>query len=98
MARFPYHKSNIKALGRLLAQAAVDETVRTELEKDPKRVLEQLGLPKVTTDLLTFQVVSESKDRKTVALPFKLNKDKLTRKDPNYLAELSDLFPKACLN
>lgn len=98
MARFPYYKRNIQALGRLLAQAALDEELRKSLQKDPASFLSELGLPAQTTDLMQFTVVDGKEARNAVALPFRLNDAKLEAADKTYLEGLSALLPQPRLN
>lgn len=99
MARFPHYKSNAKALGKLIAAAATDPALQDSFRKDPKSFLEKIGLPKQTTELMRFSVVCEADThQKAVALPYRLNADKLERKDADYLGELSNLFPQTALN
>ncbi|MTI46084.1 hypothetical protein JM93_00269 [Roseibium hamelinense] len=87
MARFPYRKDKVADLGRLLAQAAVDEQTRSRLQDDPKAALNGI-LPGVTKDLFSFEVVSEA-DQKIAVLPYRLNKTKLANQDPEYLASVA---------
>jgi hypothetical protein len=85
MARFPYHKENVKALGRLLAEASVDPDCRRRLEADPKSELRRIGLPEQTLALFEFKIVSEADKSPIAVLPFKLNQERLKRADPDYL-------------
>ncbi len=54
MARFPYYEKNVGALGRLIAQAAVDSDLLARLKKDPLSYLTDIGLPEQTTQLIRF--------------------------------------------
>ncbi|WP_420332215.1 hypothetical protein [Roseibium sp.] len=98
MARFPHYKRNVKALGKLIAKVATNEALMQSFRKDPKPFLEKLGLPEQTTELLSFRVVSECGTRKAITIPYRLNSEKLARRDPDYLAGLSNLFPQKQLN
>ncbi len=98
MARFPYYRSNIKALGKLLAQAALDEDLRIALQKDPGKFLAELGLPRQTTELMQFTVVDEKEHRKAAAVPFRLNDDKLKAADETYLEGLATMLHQPRLN
>ena len=92
MARFPYYKKNVTALGKLLAHAATNKGTLARLKKDPSSCLAEIGFPQQTTTLIDFQIVEQSQDLKAVALPYKLNAEKLRRKDKDYLCRLSSLF------
>ncbi|MEO9528656.1 hypothetical protein [Roseibium sp.] len=92
MARFPYYKSNMKDLGKLIAKAALDEDLRETFAKDPSALLEEIGLPQQSTKLLTFKVVDQKSVPNAVALPYRLNQKKLSNGDESYLSELSRAF------
>lgn len=92
MARFPYHRSNVRELGRLLAMAALDEKCNSALQANPAERLAEIGLPKQTTELLTFRVVDQNRHPNATALPFKLNAEKLRREDSSYLTGISRNF------
>jgi hypothetical protein len=92
MARFPYHKKNVKALGELLAKAALDERLKTSLQKDPAKFLVKIGLPEQTTSLIDFEVVDQKNEPKAVALPYRLNDHKLSNSNRAYLSDLSQMF------
>ncbi|MEL7528362.1 MAG: hypothetical protein AAFN16_21495 [Pseudomonadota bacterium] len=98
MARFPHYKRNVKALGKLIAAVATDETLQKSFRENPKLFLEKIGLPPETTELLNFKVVAEAGTQKAVTIPFRLNPEKLARNDPGYLTDLSNLFPRNQLN
>jgi|GEM_PF-2397971 len=91
MARFPYYKRNIAALGKLLADARLDPAIRAELSKNPNKLLAEIGLPDNVTQLVEFEVVDPA-DENAVVLPYRLNQERLDRKDPEYLTQLSNLF------
>ncbi|MES0882256.1 hypothetical protein [Roseibium sp. SCP14] len=92
MARFPFHKSNIRELGRLLAKASLDEKIMASLQNDPASCLEQIGLPAQTTKLMTFNVIDQKQHPNAKALPYRLNTRKLRSGDRAYLRELSQSF------
>lgn len=93
MARFPYYKQNIVALGRLLAEARSNPSVRKALMENPERELARIGLPESVTKLISFKIV-DTPDEKSVALPFKLN-DKLVRQgDEAYLTSIANSFSR----
>ena len=92
MARFPYHEKNVRALGELLAKAALDENLKDSLQKDPTKFLVKIGLPDQTTSLIDFEVVDQKNDPKAVALPYRLNDLKLSSSNPTYLTNLSQMF------
>ncbi|MEM9634534.1 MAG: hypothetical protein AAGA50_24610 [Pseudomonadota bacterium] len=92
MARFPYHKSNIRELGRLLAQASLNDKTKAALQQDPTACLEQIGLPAQTTRLMKFNVVDQKEHPNAKALPFRLNTEKLQSGDKSYLRALSRSF------
>lgn len=94
MARFPYYRQNIAALGRLLAEARLDPEVRRRLSENPKRELQRLGLPQNVTELISFQVVDDT-DNRSVALPYKLNERRLAERDPAYLSSIASGFARA---
>jgi len=98
MARFPYYQKNIRALGELLAKAAMDETLRRSLQSDPAKFLSEIGLPRRTTELMSFTVIDKKKTPNAVALPFRLNDAKLDSSDDAYLSSLSAMFGHARLN
>ena len=98
MARFPYYKENIRALGRLLAEAARDPKLKKRLEDDPKSELRRIGLPEETTALFNFKVVTEQEGRSLAVLPFRLNQQRLDRHDPDYLALVSETVIARALN
>lgn len=89
MARFPYYKHNIQALGRLLAEAAANPAVRKRLEENPRAELRRIGLPEEATELFHFKIVSEEADKPVAVLPFQLNQERLNRHDPEYLAQVA---------
>ncbi|GAB4576823.1 MAG: hypothetical protein Tsb0019_02370 [Roseibium sp.] len=94
MARFPYYGRNIAALGRLLAEARLDENLRARLLSDPKKELRRIGLPANVTELMDFKTVDDTRD-KAVALPFKLNEKRLAGGDEDYLVSLASSFTRA---
>lgn len=98
MARFPYYKENIQALGRLLAEASLDPTLRKRLETDPVSELRRIGLPEETTALFNFKVVSEQVGKPFAVLPFRLNQQRLDRQDPDYLARVAETVFTPALN
>lgn len=101
MARFPYHESNVRELGRLLAEASLDAGKRQALKDDPKKVLAQAGLPASTLALFDFKVILEDTDRKSVVIPYRFNSRKIADKDTDYLTGIADLVspaPPAALN
>lgn len=92
MARFPYYKSNTKDLGRLIARAATDEDFRKALEENPAALLDEIGLPSQTTQLLSFKIVDRKSVPNAVALPYRLNDEKLKNGNESYLKDLSRSF------
>ncbi len=91
MARFPYYKQNIAELGKLLAKARTDEAYRQYFLSAPQAELTRIGLPETACKLMTFKVV-DGLNENAVALPYKLNQDKLDRADPEYLKGLAGTF------
>jgi len=98
MARFPHYKSNAAKLGKLLARAATDASVKTAFMRDPASFLREIGLPPETTELFNFKVVSEDTSTKSVTLPYRLNAAKVANEDAEYLGALSGMFPSHRLN
>ncbi|AQQ06858.1 MULTISPECIES: hypothetical protein [Stappiaceae] len=92
MARFPYYQSNVKDLGKLIARAAIDENFRRELERDPLAAISNIGLPKETVALMRFKIVDQKNNPNAVALPFRLNEEKLNSANEEYLKALSSTF------
>lgn len=92
MARFPFYKKNIATLGKLIAQASLDAEVRLRLQKDPSWFLADIGLPEQTTKLINFKVIDQKSYPKAVALPYRLNSEKLRYADTAYLSNLSAMF------
>lgn len=92
MARFPYYEKNVGALGRLIAQASVDNDLLARLKKDPISYLTDIGLPEQTTQLIRFEVVEKRNNPKAVAIPYRLNAEKLHQADTTYLSGLSNMF------
>ena len=92
MARFPYYQSNIKDLGRLIVRASKDSEFRKSLEQDPRAHLSSIGLPEQAVTLLNFKVVDQKSCPNAVALPFRLNSDKLEGNDESYLQSLGSAF------
>lgn len=88
MARFPHHKHNVAELGKLLAKARLDRDFRKKLEADPQTELKKAGLPENVLHLMTFKIIDAAND-KAVALPYKLNQQKLDQEDPDYLESIS---------
>jgi len=95
MARFPYHKSKVSALGRLLAKAAIDPVFKAELTKNPQTVLKYAALPDVTLQLFNFKVVDGAQNTPVITLPYRLNDKKVAACDPEYLAKVARLLPTA---
>jgi hypothetical protein len=91
MARFPYYKKNVRALGELLARAAIDAEVREALKANPKKVLSDIGLPDQATELIDFLVVEHKPGEKAVSLPFRLNQLKLNQRNPEYLSGIAKM-------
>ncbi len=98
MARFPYYKRNVRLLGQLIAKAATNEETFRSFKADPRTFLKNIGLPDETTNLIDFVVVAETSNRKSVALPYRLNSEKLDARDTKYLEDLSNMFPRNHLN
>ncbi|CTQ53859.1 hypothetical protein LP7551_02388 [Roseibium album] len=92
MARFPYYQRNVKELGRLLANAALDQELRKSLGNNPSDYLSKIGLPKKSIELLTFKVVDQNCCPNAVALPFRLSDEKLENGNTAYLQRLSTPF------
>ncbi|PVB63610.1 hypothetical protein [Labrenzia sp. 011] len=92
MARFPFYKSNIKDLGKLIAKAALDEDFRRSFTENPSALLEEIGLPPQSTKLLTFKVVDQGEVPNAVALPYRLSTEKLKTGNETYLRDLSRTF------
>ncbi|EFO33874.1 hypothetical protein TRICHSKD4_0993 [Roseibium sp. TrichSKD4] len=98
MARFPYHKSKVSALGRLLAKAATDPAFKAELMQNPQEVLKKAALPDVTLQLFNFNVVDGAQNTPMIALPYRLNEQKVAECDPEYLAGVARLVPTTNLS
>ena len=98
MARFPYYKSNVAALGKLLAEAKLDPEKRRRLQNDPSGELRKIGLPEQTTALFNFEVVEEDPDAKCVTIPFRLNSNKLDQNDPGYLEAVGTMLSRRQAN
>ncbi|POF29285.1 hypothetical protein [Roseibium marinum] len=92
MARFPYYKKNVKELGKLIARAALDENFRKALQENPSMELAGVGLPQQTTELIEFKVVDGKENPNAVALPFRLNQNKINSANEAYLFEISKMF------
>jgi hypothetical protein len=90
MARFPHYKDNAQALGRLLAEASVDLALRERLKEDPAAELSRIGLPPEATSLFNFKIVEDNGDKPFAVLPYRLNREKLNRLDPYYLARIAE--------
>lgn len=88
MARFPMPASKVAALGRILAEAAVNPAQRQALIDDPKTVLAAAGLPAELTSLFDFKVVCDSENARHIVLPFRYNTDKVRHGDNGYLSEI----------
>jgi hypothetical protein len=91
MARFPYYKENVVALGKLLAQARTDPTLRASLKNTPEAELAKIGLPENVTALLNFSIVDEPENI-TIAIPYKLNDNLIQTNDPAYLTSIARNF------
>lgn len=92
MARFPHYKSNIRELGKLIAQASVDQNFRSKLKQDPASFMEEIGLPEQTTKLMKFSIVDASEHPNAMALPFRLNQAKLDSGNEAYLRGLASFI------
>ena len=92
MARFPYHQKNISALGKLIAKAASDGDFLNRFRQDPSPILREIGLPTQTVELIDFKVIARKDSPKAVAIPYKLNSEKLRSSNPEYLSNLSKMF------
>ncbi|WP_422376208.1 hypothetical protein [Roseibium sp.] len=91
MARFPYYRRNIVALGRLLAEARVDPEKRAALKNAPQQILSDLGLPEHVTKLISFEVV-DGASSDVVALPYRLNEKRVSQGNREYLSGLGAMF------
>ena len=98
MARFPYHTSNIKALGKLIAEAALNAEAREKLTGNPNDALAKIGLPPQTIELMRFKVIDESATGKAVAIPFRLNEGKLQASNEDYLTGIASMVSQPKLN
>lgn len=98
MARFPHYQKNAAALGRLLANAAVDPNLKAALKADPKTVLKKIGLPDVAVELFEFRIVDASDYTSTITLPFRLNAEKVAKADAQYLSQLGGILDQARLS
>ncbi|KZM49882.1 hypothetical protein [Labrenzia sp. OB1] len=92
MARFPYYQKNVKELGKLIARAALDENFRKRLQENPSNELAAIGLPQQTTELVEFKVVDGNEAPNAVALPFRLNQNKINSANETYLSGISKMF------
>ncbi len=91
MARFPYYRNNIAALGRLLAEARLNPKALAALKQDPAGELARIGLPENVTRLISFKVI-DTPDKKSVALPFKLDARLLESRNAAYLTSIANSF------
>ncbi len=91
MARFPHYRSNVVALGQLLAHARMDKEKRRKLIQNPKDELRKIGLPEHAVQLMDFAVV-DATQAKTTVLPYRLNQKKIDQADPGYLVPLARQF------
>ncbi|MCR9057306.1 MAG: hypothetical protein NXI02_08230 [Rhodobacteraceae bacterium] len=91
MARFPYFQRNVAALGRLLAHARLDPAKFDKLKTDPQLALAELGLPSQVTSLMEFAVIDDE-DNNSIALPFRLNQERLREYNRDYLLSLATTF------
>jgi len=91
MARFPYHASKVKELGRLLAEASLDVSKRQALQEDPCRFLAKAGVPASTLALFDFKVIQETSDQRSVVIPYRFNAQKIADRDTGYLKGIADL-------
>ncbi len=98
MARFPYHMKNVRELGRLLAEAAVDPEKKKALRDNPNEELRKIGLPEQTVSLFNFNVVEEQSGRKAVTIPYRVNADRIRHSDPAYLKILGEIVPSGRAN
>lgn len=98
MPRFPNCQPHAKAIGKLLAQAALDPELRRRLHAAPEAELRRIGLPEQTVALFQFKIVSESGSKPAVVLPYRLNAARLERLDPDYLANIARTLPSSALN
>jgi len=94
MARFPHYGRNAAALGRLLADARLDPSVRNRLLENPKRELAKIGLPESVTELISFKVIDDTQNE-AVTLPFRLNQRRLDEGDATYLGSIAAGFSRA---
>lgn len=91
MARFPAYQKNILELGKLLARAATDPEAQQRLKDDPAGELRRAGLPEATVSLFNFKVaVTKTGEKEPVVIPWRLNQEKLAKRDPEYLSSLAD--------
>lgn len=93
MARFPYYQRNVVALGRLLADARLDPRKFERLKNDPNAALTELGLPDRVTSLIEFEVIDGGQDN-PVALPYRLNQQRLQENNENYLRSVASIFSR----
>ncbi|NBN62433.1 hypothetical protein GWI72_07395 [Microvirga tunisiensis] len=91
MARFPIPQSKIAELGRLLAEAACNETQREALRSDPAAVLRAAGFPEDLVALFEFRVVCDTETQRHVVLPYRFNAARLAAQDPAYLAQIAEM-------
>lgn len=98
MARFPHYEKNAVALGRLLANAALDPALKAALKADPKSVLRDIGLPDLAVELFEFQIVDARDYTSTITLPYRLNAEKVAKADEQYLSQLGGMIEQARLS
>lgn len=98
MPRFPNCQPHVQAIGKLLAQAALDPEVKKRLCTTPAAELRRIGLPEQAVALFQFKVVSESVSKPTIVLPYRLNTERLERHDPDYLAKIARTLPSSAVN
>lgn len=98
MPRFPNCQSHAKAIGKLLAQAALDPEMKKRFHRDPATELRRIGLPEQTVALFQFKIVSESGSKPAIVLPYRLNNERLERHDADYLAQVARTLPSSAVN
>ncbi|WP_029065696.1 hypothetical protein [Labrenzia sp. DG1229] len=91
MARFPYFQRNVAALGRLLAHARLDPAKFEKLKSNPQMALAELGLPGQVTSLMEFAVI-DGEYNNSIALPYRLNQERLREYNKEYLLSLATTF------
>ncbi|MTH96251.1 hypothetical protein [Roseibium sp. RKSG952] len=92
MARFPFFKNNVRALGKILAQASIDDVFAEHFASSPNKILKDAGLPEQTTSLFNIVIAKNDLAKRKVILPYKLNTKKLSELDHEYTTRVGEIL------